>query len=180
VTAPATPRPTWTWAQSWWLELGAYGWLIGVTAPATTLLTVSVFWIYGAAAGPDSGIVAEPALETVLQGLVSVLIIDVVTAVFAFGGVLVSLPFTQLLGLLTVSVRSRGAHVAMTSLLAGTLGALSVCWFGPWLAVPLALATGAAGALARRGEFRRADSAEIAPSDGSGGASPTTTAISPE
>ncbi|PZF66437.1 hypothetical protein DEI81_02210 [Curtobacterium sp. MCBD17_013] len=171
-----------TWADSWWLEIRAYGWLVGVTLPIVLLLGLSGTSLVSLTDG--IGVGGGPWYEVVGQMLLWVVWMDGLTAVFAFGAVLVALPFTWSLGRVMRPVRSRAVHVVATSVLAGTLAAVPIAVWPPSaiLFVPISVAAGAAGAIARRGEFRRADrlAAEHGRSDGApGGAWPAPSPVRP-
>lgn len=156
------PRPTWTWRASLQLELRALGWMLGVTLPVVSaLLCAVVVAVPGSGWGPETvdgslggvaGIVLSGFVTTVSWAVVMTGASVVPTVL----GALAAVPFTMLLGVLMRSVRCRGCHVAATAVLAGTLAALP-CVVSPDLIVfliPVSLAAGAAGALARVGAFR--------------------------
>jgi hypothetical protein len=150
------------WAGSWRLELRAYCWMIGALLPLANLLAVLAIgvpsgqFLQGAAWG---GLIVEALGWAVLA--------DGVAAVFTVGAAIVVIPLTQALALLLRRVRSRAVHIAASSFLAGTLAAVPLAFigspqgadwfFGIVVFVPISIAAGAAGAIARRGEFRRAD-----------------------
>lgn len=146
------PSATWTWSDSWWVEIRAYGWLIGVTLPITTFV-LSLIAGVGGWFTMDWGWL--DALGTALSAMFW---LDLISIPFAFAAVIVVLPFTYLLGRALRRVRSRPIQIAATSILAGTLAAVPMMSPDTILIfVPMSIAAGAAGALARRGEFRRAD-----------------------
>lgn len=147
-------RNTWTWSDSWWLELRALGWMLGVTLPVTIAVCMS---LPGTLAG--WGMVDQTWWQAIINVVLWALLIDAVSALPTVAAVIVSLPVTMLLGLALRPVRSRTLQIIGTSVLAGTLAAVPLA---PWpdfavLFVPMSIAAGAAGALARNGEFRRAD-----------------------
>lgn len=153
--SPATPAG-WTWSDSRWLEVRAFGWMLGVTLPATVLITLVGA---GAFSGWDVG-TAYGSWWVAIGGTVMwVVMVDVVAFLPTMAAALVALPFTMLLGRAMRPVRSRVLHVAATSALAGILAALPLVVLPDWLIVlgPVSVAAGAAGALARNGEYRRAD-----------------------
>ncbi|MFJ3385083.1 MULTISPECIES: hypothetical protein [unclassified Curtobacterium] len=146
----------WSWSDSRWLEVRAFGWMLGVTLPATVL--IGLVWT-GTSSGWDVGTVYGSWWGAIGGTLMWVVMVDVVAFLPTIGAALVALPFTMLLGRAMRPVRSRVLHVAATSALAGVLAALPLVAFPDWLVVlgPVSVAAGAAGALARNGEFRRAD-----------------------
>lgn len=147
-----TPTPTWTWSDSWWVEIRAYGWLIGVTLPITTF----VLTLIAGVGGWDT--IGGSWFAALGGALFAMFWLDVISIPFAFGAVIVVLPFTYLLGRALRRVQSRPIQITATSLLAGTLAAVPMTSPDTFLIfVPISIAAGAAGALARRGEFRRAD-----------------------
>ncbi|KQO62937.1 hypothetical protein ASF23_08510 [Curtobacterium sp. Leaf261] len=152
VESAPTPTPTWTWSDSWWVEIRAYGWLIGVTLPITTFVLTLIVGLGGWFTMEWNW------LGTLGSALAAAFWLDVVSIPFAFAAVVVALPFTYLLGRALRPVESRRNQITATSVLAGTLAALPMVSPDTLLIfVPMSIAAGAAGALARRGEFRRAD-----------------------
>lgn len=147
-------RSSWTWGDSWWLELRALGWMLGATLPITIVLAML---LPGSLAG--WGMTSQTWWQAAVNVVLWALMVDAISALPTVVAVLVSLPFTMGLGLLLRPVRSRVLQVIATSALAGTLAALPLALVPDAfvLFVPMSLAAGAAGALARRGEFRRAD-----------------------
>jgi hypothetical protein len=142
---------SWTWSDSWWLELRAVGWLVAVTLPVLIVVTMTVA-LFPSGLDDDFGM-------SLLGAVTTALFVDMLSAGVAAASALVALPITHLVARLMRPVRSRTIHVIATASLAGVLTMLPAA-LGPNAAVvfaPLALAAGAAGALARHGEFRRAD-----------------------
>lgn len=147
----------WSVGDSARLVARAYGWLVGVTVPAATVVVSLGAMAVSAVLGgwQDTG----GASGSVLGGVV---LVDAVVAVVALGGALVSLPFTHALGLLLRGVRSARLQVLATALLAGVLGTVTAwCasdWWspfsGPWFGAFIGVSAAAAGALARRGQLR--------------------------
>lgn len=139
-----TTRLRWSWADSAWLEVRAFGWMLGVTLPVIVLV---------------GALVAQPGWQALAIAVVWVVLVDGVALLPTAAAAVVALPFTMLLGRLMRPVRSRLLHVVATSALAGTLAAAPLAVFPDAyvVLVPMSVAAGAAGALARRGEFRRAD-----------------------
>lgn len=132
----------------------AYGWFALVTVPVVSV-TVAC-WTATVSAVVDGW---RGGLEEVLS---AVLLFDVVTAVAALGGAVVSLPFTRVLGVLLVDVRSPRLQVVATTVLAGGLGCVTA-WIageavlppsGPLLALFVGVSAAGAGALARWGQLR--------------------------
>lgn len=147
----ATAHPT--WSDSWWLVLRALGWLLGVTLPVTVVLALS---IPGALEG--WGMQPQPWWQAIVNVLLWMLMVVALSSLPAVLAAVVAWPFTMLLGRAMRSVRSRTLHVVATSALAGVLAALPLALLPVFvLFVPMSIAAGAAAALARNGEFRRAD-----------------------
>ncbi|MGU3411179.1 hypothetical protein ACLBWP_13800 [Microbacterium sp. M1A1_1b] len=149
------PVPTWSWRASIRLELRALGWMLGATLPVVTVIGVVIVMSVPAI---DPGWVSDGWWSTVLGAVGWAVYITVFAAIPTVVGAVVALPFTMLLGLLMRPVHRTGLHVLATSLLAGVLAAapLAIIPDGWTLFVPVSLAAGAAGALARHGTFRRA------------------------
>lgn len=165
--APVAPprvlaERSWTLADSVALEGRAYGWLIVVVLPALSLLPTLV------------GLVvvlfpSDVSLADATATLPWVLLVPVLSAVPAFVASVVVLPVTWLVGRRLRRVRSGRAHVAWTALTAAVLATVTTAIVAllalggtadPVAAVgsglPMGLAAGVAGALARRGQLRRA------------------------
>jgi len=154
MTGATSPGPTApTWSDSWWLVLRALGWLLGVTLPATVVLAM---FLPGAIEG--WGMQPEPWWLAIVNVLLWMLMVVALSSLPAVLAAVVAWPLTMLLGRAMRSVRSRALHVVATSALAGVLAALPLALLPVFvLFVPMSIAAGAAAALARNGEFRRAD-----------------------
>jgi len=153
---------TWTLADSVALEARAYGWLILVVLPVLSLLP-TVVGLVGVLVGGD--VTVSDATSTLWW----VVLVPLVSAVPAFVATVVSLPVTWVVGRRLRRVRSDRAHVAWTALTAAVLATVSTAvvavlltdGYGDPLAyagsvVPMGLAAGVAGALARHGQLRSA------------------------
>ena len=173
----ATAPATWTWSDSRWLEIRAFGWMLGVTLPATVVIGL-------VGAGASSGWDVETSFGSWLSAIggtvVWMLMVDVVAFLPTMAAAIVALPFTMLLGRAMRPVRSRLLQIAATSALAGVLAALPLVALPDWFIIlgPISVAAGAAGALARNGEFRRAD--RLAAAAVAAAAAATATADAPD
>ncbi|PZF58835.1 hypothetical protein DEJ23_03310 [Curtobacterium sp. MCSS17_008] len=153
---------TWTFADSVDLEARAYGWMIGVVLPVLSLLPTLV----GLAVMVSS---RDVGLSDATATLPWVLLVPLLSAVPTFVAAFLVLPVTWLVGRRLRRVRSDRAHVAWTALTAGVLATVSTMVVAlamtsgtgdpfafAWSSLPMGLAAGVAGALARRGQLRTA------------------------
>ncbi|WIE74811.1 hypothetical protein [Curtobacterium sp. MCSS17_007] len=154
------PGRTWTLDDSVALEARAFAWLIVVVLPALSLLPTLVGLVV--ALFPGDVTVADATAS-----LPWVVLVPVLSAIPALVAAVLVLPVTWLVGLRLRRVRSDRAHVACTALTAAVLATVSTAVVAVLLsggygdplvvtgsALPMGLAAGVAGALARRGQLR--------------------------
>ncbi len=153
---------TWTLEDSIALEARAYGWLVLAVLPVLSLLP-TVVGLVGVLVGGD--VTVSDATSTLWW----IVLVPLFSAVPAFVATVLSLPVTWVVGRRLRRVRSDRAHVAWTALTAAVLAVASTAvvaillsdGYGDPLAsvgtaLPMGLAAGVAGALARRGQLRGA------------------------
>jgi hypothetical protein len=135
-------------------------WMLGATLPVAVIVTQLV----AAAGRPDDGGDTGPGawFGQLMSAAAWAVLFDLVAALFVLVAAFVSLPLTYGLGRALQRVRSPWVHVVATAALAGSLAALPLLLVGETpldFAVPVPLAAGAAGALARSGQLRRTTTA---------------------
>ncbi|KQO62936.1 hypothetical protein [Curtobacterium sp. Leaf261] len=143
-TTTDADRPPWTWGTAVRLELRGVCWTIGATLPVATLVNTVL------TQHPDYILVMFDWLPFIV----------VVAIPFVVIGAAAILPLTYLLGHVLERVRPWPVHIVAQSILGGTLAAVPLA-FGPDVfpaeifgSAPFAV--GAAAALARYGQLRRA------------------------
>lgn len=144
VTTTVPDRPPWTWGTAVRLELRGVCWTIGATLPA--------IWFVIELMNHEPGY-----LEYALDWVPFIVVVAIPVVVI---GATAILPLTYLLGRALERVRPWPVHIVAQSILGGTLAAVPLA-FGPDVfpaeifgSAPLAV--GAAAALARYGQLRRA------------------------
>lgn len=160
-TDPGVGR-TWTLEDAVALEARAYGWLVLAVLPVLSLLP-TVVGLVGVLVGGD--VTVSDATSTLWW----IVLVPLFSAVPAFVATVLSLPVTWVVGRRLRRVRSDRAHVAWTALTAAVLAVASTAvvallladGYGDPLAsvgtaLPMGLAAGVAGALARHGQLRSA------------------------
>jgi len=135
-------------------------WMLGATLPVAVIVTQLVPTLGGP---DDDGYVGAGAwFERLVGAAAWAVFFDLVAALFVLVAAFVTLPATYGLGRALQRVRSPWVHVVATAALAGSLAALPLLFAGETplgFAIPIPVAAGAAGALARHGQLRRAAAA---------------------
>ncbi|MFJ4222401.1 hypothetical protein [Curtobacterium luteum] len=151
-----TESPRWTVDESCALHGRAIAWMLGLTLPVAAVAGM----LAAACSAPQTWTFTGGPWWSTLWGVVGwAVVVDAVSVVPVAVGALVTLPLTFALGRLLGRVRSARVQVVATSVLAGVLAAVPVAFGGVGglvVTVPVSLAAGAAGALARRGQLRSA------------------------
>lgn len=135
-------------------------WMLGATLPVAVIVTQLVW----AAVDADDGAAGQvPWYEQLVGAAAWAVFFDLVAALFVLVAAFVTLPATYGLGRALQRVRSPWVHIVATAVLAGSLAALPLLFAGETplgFGIPIPVAAGAAGALARHGQLRRAAAAE--------------------
>ncbi|MCJ1715785.1 hypothetical protein [Curtobacterium sp. VKM Ac-2922] len=147
------------------LQRRAWVWMVAVTLPIVAFGFMLTPWRLLSRGDEDPVIRSVSDLAHAIPAAITWTIgIDLLTVPFSLVAALVALPFTGGLALALRRVRSRALHVVATSALAGTLAAVMVMpLLSPSaLSTTIVLGAGAAAAVARHRELRRADRTAVA------------------
>lgn len=151
-----TEARRWTADDACALHGRAIAWMLGLTLPVASVAGMLVAPFFAPGTWTFTG---GPWWST-LWGVVGwAVLVDAVSIVPVAVAALVTVPVTFAVGRLLERVRSGWVQVVATSVLAGALAAVPVLFGdvgGLVVTVPVSLAAGAAGALARRGQLRSA------------------------
>ncbi|MBM7802265.1 hypothetical protein JOE58_001516 [Curtobacterium luteum] len=145
----------WTVEDAGALNARAAGWMLGATLPTASLLGMLLAPIVS-----DSWVFVGGPWWSAIGGIVSwVVLVDGVSVLFVLGSAFVTVPVTYAAGRLLERARRPWTQVIVHALLAGTMAAVPAWILGAdslGVTAPISIAAGAAGALARRGQQRRA------------------------